>query len=258
MLSFERKEKEIKELKIITKPNKTIYYENDKFDKTGMVVQAIYTDNTYEDITDYSINKNILSLSDTTVEIKYKNKTVSLSITVKENKKEENVKPDVTKPEINIPNDTPDNEKEYTFISGENQIIDKNNHNKLRFEINADSKLLSKILINGKQLSEKDYTVDKDKLIIEIDNDYLSSLNNPENTVEIVLTNDQVIKTKLFINEKNIDNPIIDDENKNENEEQITKKSFNKNWLYILLIIPIIYFIILFVKKKKEEKEEIE
>lgn len=76
-----------------------------------MVVQAIYTDNTYEDITDYIIDKNILSLSDTTVEIKYKNKTVSLSITVKENKKEENVKPDVTKPEINIPNDIPDNEK---------------------------------------------------------------------------------------------------------------------------------------------------
>ena len=104
----------------------------------------------------------------------------------------------------------------------------------------------------------KKITVDKDKLIIEIDNDYLSSLNNPENTVEIVLTNDQVIKTKLFINEKNNDNPISDDENKNEKEEQITKESFNKNWLYILLIIPIIYFIILFVKKKKEEKEEIE
>ena len=74
------------------------------------------------------------------------------------------------------PPHTTDKTEEYIFVSGENQTIDKTNRNKLRLEINANSKLLNRILINGKQLSEKDYTIDKDKLIIEINNElYISN-----------------------------------------------------------------------------------
>ena len=118
-------------------------------------------------------------------------------------------------------------------------------------EINANSKLLSRILINGKQLSEKDYTIDKDKLIIEINNEYLLTLENDENIVEVALTNGQVIKTKLYINEEDNEKPIIDDTDKNE-EIKTNKEPFNKNWLYSLLIIPVVYFIIAFVKRKKD------
>ena len=168
-----------------------------------------------------------------------------------ENVKPEVIKPEVIKPAINIPNNTTDEAEEYTFVSGENQTIDKNNRNKLRLEINANSKLLSRILINGKQLSEKDYTIDKDKLIIEINDEYLSTLDNDENIVEIALTNGQVIKTKLYINEEDNEKPIIDNTDKNE-EIQTNKEPFNKNWLYSLLIIPVVYFIIAFVKRKKD------
>ena len=49
----------------------------------------------------------------------------------------------------NNSNNTTDKTEEYIFVSGENQTIDKTNRNKLRLEINANSKLLNRILING-------------------------------------------------------------------------------------------------------------
>ena len=254
-------ESPIKEITIKTKPTKLTYVEGEVFDPSGMKVVAVKVNGMEKEITDYTYNKNKLTTSDTEIEITYAEYKVSLSITVTkvqddnknntENVKPEVIKPEVIKPAINIPNNTTDEAEEYTFVSGENQTIDKNNRNKLRLEINANSKLLSRILINGKQLSEKDYTIDKDKLIIEINDEYLSTLDNDENIVEIALTNGQVIKTKLYINEEDNEKPIIDNTDKNE-EIQTNKEPFNKNWLYSLLIIPVVYFIIAFVKRKKD------
>ena len=84
-----------------------------------------------ENFVTYAEYKVSLSITVTKVQDDNKNNT--------ENVKPEVIKPEVIKPAINIPNNTTDEAEEYTFVSGENQTIDKNNRNKLRLEINANS-----------------------------------------------------------------------------------------------------------------------
>ena len=83
MESYVQERKEVTSIEIAQQPDKTEYKIGQSFDKTGMVVNAIYTDGTSEEITSYSVvANNPLTLDDTSVTIKYQGYEVTLPITV--------------------------------------------------------------------------------------------------------------------------------------------------------------------------------
>lgn len=70
-------------ISIITPPAKRVYTAGESFDKTGMVVIANYSNNTYRIITDYTYSPaGALTTEDTQVIISYQGKSVSQDITV--------------------------------------------------------------------------------------------------------------------------------------------------------------------------------
>ncbi len=74
----------LEKIEITTPPTKTEYVEGENFDKKGMVVSAVYTNGTKEEITDYTIqNGNDLKLDQEAVIIEYQEKVVTQKITVK-------------------------------------------------------------------------------------------------------------------------------------------------------------------------------
>ncbi len=78
-------EKTLERIEVTTNPNKTAYEEGEKFDKTGMVVTAVYSDNSKETVTDYTYTPTgSLTKNDTKIKITYKDKTATVTITVKE------------------------------------------------------------------------------------------------------------------------------------------------------------------------------
>ena len=78
-------EKVLEKIEITTNPNKTAYEEGEKFDKTGMIVKAVYSDNSKETVTDYTYTPTgSLTKNDTKITITYKDKTATVTITVKE------------------------------------------------------------------------------------------------------------------------------------------------------------------------------
>ena len=78
-------EKILEKIEVTTNPNKTAYEEGEKFDKTGMVVTAIYSDSSKETVTDYTyMPTGSLTKNDTKITITYKDKTATVTITVKE------------------------------------------------------------------------------------------------------------------------------------------------------------------------------
>ncbi len=78
-------EKTVTSLEIMTQPTKKTYYVGEKFDPTGMVVTARYSDNSRSPVTDYEIDKTgPLTLEDTTITISYQGKTATVSITVRD------------------------------------------------------------------------------------------------------------------------------------------------------------------------------
>lgn len=73
-------------IEVTTRPNKTKYKVGEKFDKTGMVITAVYTDGSNEDITDYTYTPTgALKETDRTIEITYQGKTTNVNITVEPN-----------------------------------------------------------------------------------------------------------------------------------------------------------------------------
>ena len=75
--------KEISSIQIAKMPDKIKYKEGEIFDKSGMIVKAIYSDKSESNIDDYIIDKiNPLTIYDSKVSISYKNKTVSFNITI--------------------------------------------------------------------------------------------------------------------------------------------------------------------------------
>lgn len=73
------------ELKITKAPNKTKYVAGQSFDKTGMVITGVYENGDKHEIIDYTIeNGTKLSKNQTSVTIKYEDKTVKQPITVVE------------------------------------------------------------------------------------------------------------------------------------------------------------------------------
>lgn len=79
----QEKEKVLEELVVYSLPTKTKYEAGETFDSTGMVIKAKYSDYTYVDVTDYTIDKTgPLSVADTGITISYQGKTVIVPIEV--------------------------------------------------------------------------------------------------------------------------------------------------------------------------------
>ena len=73
------------EIKITTPPKKINYVVGQDFDKTGMVIKAVYEDGLENEITDYTIeNGTSLTKDQTQITIKYEDKTITQDITVVE------------------------------------------------------------------------------------------------------------------------------------------------------------------------------
>lgn len=74
--------KDLVGITIKKQPNKTRYYVDELFDPAGMVINAQYRDGTYEPVADYTYSENPLKLSDTYVDVVYKQFTVKITISV--------------------------------------------------------------------------------------------------------------------------------------------------------------------------------
>ena len=79
--------KTLSSISVKTAPTKVIYTEGENFDKTGMVIEATYSDSTKKDVTTYTYTPTAaLTTSDTTITISYtegsETKTCTQTITV--------------------------------------------------------------------------------------------------------------------------------------------------------------------------------
>lgn len=73
----------VTKLEITTAPTKTIYTEGEVFDKTGMVVKAVYQDGSSEVITNYTVSSSgVLTTADKQVTITWNGKTAVQVVTV--------------------------------------------------------------------------------------------------------------------------------------------------------------------------------
>ena len=80
---FAADDKEVNKIEITQIPTKTTYEVGDTFDKTGLVVTAIYEDNTTADVTaKCQIDVDLSSQGEKVVVVSYKGKTASFNITV--------------------------------------------------------------------------------------------------------------------------------------------------------------------------------
>lgn len=71
------------EIKVTTQPTKTTYEVGEKFDKTGMVVTAVYSDKTEKAVTNYTYAPtDELGISDKEIVISYTEKNVTKNATV--------------------------------------------------------------------------------------------------------------------------------------------------------------------------------
>lgn len=74
--------KTVSSIAVTTNPNKLTYTEGDSFDPTGMVVEATYSDGSKENVTNYSVPNQALTVSTTSITISLGGKTTSVQITV--------------------------------------------------------------------------------------------------------------------------------------------------------------------------------
>ena len=82
-LTISVSEAQLVEIKVTTQPTKTTYKQGEVFDPTGMVVTAVYEDNSEQAITDYTYDKTgKLGLDDTVITISYAGKTTTVEIVV--------------------------------------------------------------------------------------------------------------------------------------------------------------------------------
>ena len=212
-VSFEREEPTVKSLIIVKNPNKTVYYEGDFFDNTGLIVNAIYTDNTTKEITDYTIDKNNkLTLDDTTVNITYESCSVPLTIMVN---------PNLVK-SIKI-TQYPNKVK---YIEGE--------------VFNPEGMVLVATYDNGEEKEVTDYTYNRNKLTLS-DTNVVISYQGFEVQVNIEVVKPSIIGINIKKNPnkvKYIEGEVFNPEGMvlvavydNGEEKEVTDYTYNKNKL---------------------------
>ena len=103
-------------IKVKTAPTKLIYNEGESFDKTGMVIEATYSDSSKKDVTGYTYTPTAaLTTSDTTITISYtegsETKTCTQTITVNAAPTEYTISFDVNGGSGTIPSQTTSGQK---------------------------------------------------------------------------------------------------------------------------------------------------
>lgn len=175
---------ELESIEIATPPTKTDYIEGQDFDKTGMVVNAVYESGLKEEVTDYTIeNGTSLKVDQKAVIIKYGEKvtTQSIKVTAKATEDEKVENPEST--DFSKAEATASNIRAYYFT-------DKNNKEYITMSVLIDK------LTKKENDSYKYYY-------------YLSSSASEENIKDWVeITENQNVSTKIefAINTKDISN----------------------------------------------------
>ena len=78
-------EKAVTSIAVTTQPTKTSYIDGQKFDKSGMVVKAVYSDGSEKTITDYYVDEAELAVGTTTVYVTYNDFYATVPVSVAEN-----------------------------------------------------------------------------------------------------------------------------------------------------------------------------
>lgn len=65
-------EKQLKKIEITTPPTKTVYKQGEELDTTGMVVEAVYDNDSREEITDYAVGELDSTAGTKTIQVEYK------------------------------------------------------------------------------------------------------------------------------------------------------------------------------------------
>lgn len=65
-------EKQLKKIEITAQPEKTVYKQGEELDTTGMVVEAVYDNDSREEITDYSVGELDSTAGTKTIQVEYK------------------------------------------------------------------------------------------------------------------------------------------------------------------------------------------
>lgn len=74
----------VSSIAVTANPDKTSYFNQETFDPTGMVVTAFLSDGSSMAVTDYTVNKTVLSPTDTAVTVSFAGYTANVKITVSE------------------------------------------------------------------------------------------------------------------------------------------------------------------------------
>ncbi|MCL2522010.1 MAG: hypothetical protein FWE36_04025 [Erysipelotrichales bacterium] len=75
-------DKVLVDIELTSSPDRTIYLEGETFDKTGMVITALFSDDSRTVVTDFTVDRSILSLGDTNVVVSYTYREVTKTLEV--------------------------------------------------------------------------------------------------------------------------------------------------------------------------------
>ena len=118
--SFKTADPTVVGIEVTKAPNRTTYEEGETFSSEGMVVNAVYSDGSRKEITDYTVNlKGALKLEDTAVVITWNGITTQIAISVRSKATE--TPEDNDKPEDNKDNDS--TQKDEVTDSNENTVV---------------------------------------------------------------------------------------------------------------------------------------
>lgn len=140
----------------------------------------------------------------------------------------------------------------YHFVSGQNSTYEDSD---LVFKLDGEYDLVDKVLVNGKELDSRYYTVEKGSTVVILKDEYLKTLSNGIYNLTVTYKNGSSDTTTFKV----VNNLNQDITNKDENNTQLNDKAKNPKTsdnilIYVSLgIISIIILItsIVFLKKRK-------
>ena len=102
--------------------------------------------------------------------------------------------------------DPGENDNNYKFIYGENQVVNFKKSKELIFKVDADKEKLIDVYLNKQLVDKSNYIVTTGSTIITFKEDFIKSLDNGKYTLTAVY-NDGEATTTFVVNNSNIDNP---------------------------------------------------
>ena len=153
------KQKNLIKIEILKMPNKMEYKEREKFDKSGMIIKAIYDDGTESNIDNYAIDKTSpLSIYDSLISITYNGKTENITIKIV-NEENIEIRPNLSKQKYTLETieniitrfEIEDSDVSKWIISNnekENKIIERNDASRGKFLSGIDENISNDVQLN--------------------------------------------------------------------------------------------------------------